>query len=301
MERKQLERFVSTDLACESGRCAMKDYVSAKYSRREANGTVVETLEVEGEEARGESGKEDGIYVTISDPRIKDASFDSSQISAEVAAELEKLLSATLSRRISSDTKVLVVGLGNRRMTSDALGTMSADRICATSHLLGEFPEFKELGCASVSVTEPGVLSGTGIESALLVKGAAQSVGPHVIIAIDSMAARDSSRLATTVQISNTGISPGGGIGNNRCRIDGASLGCPVISIGSPTVVRSSTLVYDALEAAGITDVSAPLVSILENGIDFFVSPDDCDRIVDRLSQIISYAVNRALGTSDLV
>ncbi len=301
MERGDFEKYVATDLACESGRCAMKDYVSAKYSRRESGGTVVETLEVRGEAARAESGKEDGIYVTVSDPRIREHSFDSSSFSAEVALELEKLIRTTIGRGLSSQTRVLVAGLGNRRMTSDALGTASADGVCATSHLLEQYPEFRKLGCCSVSVTEPGVLSGTGIESALLVKGAAASVSPHVVIAIDSMAARDSSRLATTVQLSNTGISPGGGIGNNRCRIDEETLGCPVISVGSPTVVRSSTLVYDALGAAGIEEISGSLERILDNGKDFFVSPDDCDRITERLATIISSAVNSALGTSELV
>ncbi|MBR6916930.1 MAG: GPR endopeptidase, partial [Clostridia bacterium] len=185
-------------------------------------------------------------------------------------------------------------------ITPDALGARCADKINATRHVMAEYDVFKELGCSDVSVIKPGVLSETGIESSDMIKGVVSIVSPDVLIVIDAMSARCVDRLASTVQLSDTGISPGKGIGNRRPAVDRESVGCAVVSIGVPTVVDSSTLICDALQRAGIEEISAELEAILENGKSFFVSLNDSDMIIERLSDVISKALNEAFGTAEL-
>ncbi|MBQ4136486.1 MAG: GPR endopeptidase, partial [Clostridia bacterium] len=155
---------------------------------------------------------------------------------------------------------------------------------------------YASLGGRSVCAIAPGVIGQTGIESLELIRGAAIKVRPQAVIVIDALAAVELSHLATTVQITDTGIAPGSGIGNRRMRIDKESLGCPVIAIGVPTVVESSTLVYAALEEAGITDIDESLRTVLENGRGFFVTPKESDVVTTEVSRLLSEAINLALS-----
>ena len=145
-----------------------------------------------------------------------------------------------------------------------------------------------------MSALAPGVLGQTGMEVAEVVAGAVRQAQTDVIVAIDALAARECDRLAATVQISNAGISPGSGIGNDRTALTRESLGVPVIALGIPTVVDSSTLVYDALRRAGVKQVSGRLAEILENGRRFYVSPKEADLITDRTSRLVARSLNRA-------
>jgi spore protease len=134
------------------------------------------------------------------------------------------------------------------------------------------------------------------MEALDLIRGAVRAVRPNVVLAVDALAARSTSRLAATVQLSDTGISPGSGIGNRRRAINRESVGVPVISLGIPTVVDSATLVYDALQRAGIRDVDAPLREVLENQRHFFVSPKESDLITAQTAALLSEAIELAFS-----
>jgi spore protease len=138
---------------------------------------------------------------------------------------------------------VLITGLGNRAITADSIGSFTADKVVATAHLNRSSPDFAALGLPSVSVIAPGVSSQTGMETADIIKSAAICANADIIIAIDALAARSTERLCTTIQLSDTGIEPGSGVGNHRRAITYKSMGVPVIALGVPTVVNSATLV----------------------------------------------------------
>ncbi len=289
--------YIGTDLACESGRVAPGRYKNARYERYGDDGVTVEVLTVEDEAASRETGREPGRYVTVSSPALKEDG-DLSRISRVIGDELSRLILRATGKKTAREVKALVAGLGNRFITPDALGARCADKINATRHIKNEIPALAAAGCAEVSVISPGVLGQTGIESSGFLKSVAEGICPDLLIVIDAMAARATGRLSTTVQLSDAGLSPGGGVGNRRPAINKEEIGFPVISVGSPTVVGSSTLILDALAEAGIDDVPDPLVKILDEGRDFFVTVNDSDRMTERLSDVIADGVNLALGTS---
>ncbi len=293
-------KYVTTDLVCESGTICAERYKSAKYERRYEGGAVVEVLTVRDSEGEAETGRRIGRYVTISKDGLKSPHAPSDDVCDAIKNELSRMIADVIGEGALADSTVLVAGLGNRFIAPDALGAKCADKVTATRHLKSVFEGFGSLGCPRIATLDPGVLSQTGIESFDIIKGAAERIDPDVVIVIDAMAARSTSRLATTVQISDSGLSPGGGVGNKRPAIDRESIGRPVISIGSPTVVSSSTLIVDALGAAGEEDISPELEEILDNGKDFFVSLNDSDLVIEHLSDVISKAINIALGVDGL-
>ena len=155
---------------------------------------------------------------------------------------------------------------------------------------------FDRIGCSSISAIAPGTLGQTGMEAQSLLANAIESVNPDAVIVIDALAAKSTERLAATVQLSDTGICPGSGIGNARSEISRETVGVPVIALGVPTVIDSSTLVFDVLEQAGIEDVSSDIEKILEGGRDFFVSPKESDIIIDGVSALLASAIEKAFG-----
>ena len=192
---------------------------------------------------------------------------------------------------------VLVAGLGNRRITADAVGPETVDRITVTKHLQTLDPSlFRQVGQLAVAALAPGVLGDTGVEAAELVAQAAQAVKPDAVIAVDALAARNVDRLGRTVQLSDCGISPGSGVGNRRMALTKSTLGVPVIALGVPMVVNSSTLVRDALSEAGLEDISPALRAVLENGKSFFVTPKESDAAVEAFSEIMAMALDMALA-----
>ena len=183
----------------------------------------------------------------------------------------------------------MVVGLGNREITPDALGPETAARVLATRHIRKELGEVEGLeNLQPVAVLSPGVLGKTGIETLEIIKGAVASVKPSLVIAVDAFAARETERLGTTVQIASSGICPGSGVGNSRKAVDKNSLGVPVISIGVPTVVDASTL---AAELAGVGDDKR----LTPHGRQLFVTPREIDVIIDRAAALLSRVLNSAL------
>ena len=238
-------------------------------------------------------GKPIGSYVTVECGAIAylgDAEWE--RLVRLLALEIRAMCPRAVDRNFS----VLVAGLGNEEITADAIGPLSVRELLVTRHLREQQPKiFERMECCAVSALSPGVLGQTGMEVAEVVVGAVRKCRPDAVVAIDALAARSCDRLAATVQLSSTGISPGSGIGNHRCSLTQQILGVPVIAVGIPTVVDSSTLVYDALREAGIERVDERLRHILENGKRFYVSPKEADLITTRTATLLAHAINRAL------
>ncbi len=217
----------------------------------------------------------------------------------ELAGELKNYLE----RLIDMDKKeysVLVVGLGNREVTPDALGPYVADQLNITRHIIKEYGRYavdnKDIHLVSAIV--PGVMGQTGMETVEIVKGIVEVTKPDFVVAVDALAARSSKRLNRTIQITDTGINPGSGVGNHRNAINKETVGIPVIAIGVPTVVDAATIVNDAMEKLIYTlessekyELIKELISPHLNGM--FVTPKDIDETVKRISFTISDALNQ--------
>ena len=295
------EEFTRTDLACEWGKGIEMD------GTRSATGRWLhgqwETLRICTPEAAARMGRAQGEYVTVSGEAIWRLEKRAQRALEELIARvLVRLLEGALGHEVDRSTSVLVVGLGNRDITADALGPMAVNELLVTRHLRRQEPAiFEKMDCCSVAALAPGVLGQTGMEATEVIAGAVRRCGAQAVVAIDALAARSCDRLAATVQLSNTGISPGAGIGNDRASLSLSTLGVPVIAVGIPTVVDSSTLVYDALRRAGIDQIDERLRQILENGRRFYVSPKEADQITARTASLLARAINRALiGVADL-
>lgn len=256
---------------------------------------TVSSVEIVTEEAANRLGKPRGKYITVDVGRIWLASGEELESAASVIADRLTLLAHELCGGMPRS--VLVVGLGNRHITADALGDEVVGLITVTRHLKSLNGKlFGLLGGREIAAVAPGVLGQTGIEVAELVHGVCAEISPELVIAIDSLCARSTERLATTVQLGSTGITPGSGIGNHRRALTCETLGAPVIAFGVPTVVDSATLVFDALEAAGIETPDERLVRVLENRRGFFVTPKETDTIVRELSRLTARALTLAFG-----
>ena len=218
--------------------------------------------------------------------------------------EKAEVLCAELSPFLQPDTSagaILVAGLGNRGIISDAIGPQTVQNLIVTRHLRTAAPQlYQSLSLAEVCAITPGVLGQTGMESADVVSAVVNKVSPRLVLAVDALASRSLNRLATTIQISDTGLSPGSGIGNARCALTKQHLHVPVISIGVPTVVDAATLAADAI--AMFSDGCADEENIREqwsrNGLNFFVTPKETDQVISRMGMLIGYGLNLALHKS---
>ncbi len=238
---------VRTDLAIE-----------ARELYQQKNKTEISGIEVEKDETEDYSitrvkvlnkngekklGKPVGSYITIEVPALSRADQD-------LKDEISKVLAKELRALINPDklTKSLVVGLGNWNVTPDALGPKVVDKVYVTRHLFKAYNKTEDETMANVSAISPGVMGLTGIETSETIKGIVEKTNPDVVIAVDALASRKMERVSTTIQISDTGISPGSGVGNKRKALNKEYLGVPVIAIGIPTVVDAATMVNDTIE-----------------------------------------------------
>ena len=287
--------YERTDLACELVKGDMCEE-GAFWSVDEREGFHVSRLRICTEQAARKLEKPMGTYVTVECGRIGTLGDDAMQSLARMLAdELCDMAKRLCGREPDADFSVFVAGLGNAELTADAIGPKTVGRLTATRHLREhEGRLYREIGCSSLSALAPGVLGQTGIETLELLRGAVRYVKPDLVVVIDALAARSCERLASTVQISDAGIKPGSGVGNHRAAITGESLEVPVVVVGVPTVVNSSTLVWDALREAGIERVSDPLRRVLENGRSFFVSPKESDAITEQFSRLLADSISVA-------
>lgn len=270
-----------TDLALERCEILNKNELEGiEIDSFEKNETKVTRIDIVNEKGAQAVGKPQGRYVTVEvTPFAEHANF--------IDESFETVMNEI--RRIIPETgSVLVAGLGNVKITPDALGPRCASMIFATRHITGELLKatgFNNLRCVSAFPT--GVLGETGAEAGEIIKGAVQTLGADAVITIDALAARNVNRLGTTIQMCNTGIVPGSGVGNSRQEISEKTLGVPVIAIGVPTVVDAATLIYD-FAGEGIDGLPDGSKSMM-------VTPREVDLMIERASKLTSLAINCAL------
>ena len=259
--------------------------VRARDSLRE--GYQVTTVDILDEQGASSLGKPVGSYVTVQLEALARREEDAfGRAARAIAAELNGLL------KLPEEATCLVVGLGNRAITPDAIGPGVADHTMVTRHLVEQVPE--HFGSfRPVAALAAGVLGTTGVESGELVKAVAEKIRPGCIIAVDALASRSMDRVCTTVQLANTGIVPGSGVGNHRAALNRETLGVPVIAVGVPTVVDAGTLAADILAEAGQEGLDPEALAGAGDGL--MVTPRDIDQRVADLVKVIGYGINLAL------
>ncbi len=271
----------------------------------------VTTVKIETENGAKVMQKPVGTYVTMEAPNMAVPDEDYHR---EISAEIKKLLERFLESG-RKEYSALVVGLGNRKVTPDALGPYVVDNLNITRHIVKEYGKYAmgEEHARLVSAIVPGVMGQTGMETVEIIRGVVSETKPDFIIAIDALAARSSKRLNRTIQIADTGINPGSGVGNHRNAITEETVGVPVLAIGVPTVVDAATIVNDTMEnfiaaleeseslkGVGVVmqgytagekyELVKELISPHLNGL--FVTPKDIDETVKRISYTISESLN---------
>lgn len=324
-----IEKYsIRTDLALEQKERFESDHVEVpgvivEETYNEEKEIAVTTVKIETEKGARIMQKPVGTYITMEVPDmvVPDEDYHR-EIAAELAGYLEKFLEKSTEKK-KEDCSVLVAGLGNQKVTPDALGPYVADHLNITRHIVREYGKYAmgEENVRLVSAIVPGVMAQTGMETVEIIKGVVAETKPDLIIAIDALAARSSRRLNRTIQIADTGIHPGSGVGNHRNAITRETVGVPVIAIGVPTVVDAATIVNDTMEnliaalessetlkGVGVVlqgyhatekyELIRELISPHLNGL--FVTPKDIDETVKRISYTISEALNILLsgGTS---
>ncbi|MCC2825549.1 GPR endopeptidase [Laedolimicola ammoniilytica] len=279
---------VRTDLALEARERFEEDVeirgVEVEEAYDEQRDIRVTVVRIRTENGAKAMGKPIGTYITLEAPRMSEPDEDyHREVSEKLAGYLKKLLD------VKNEKSVLVVGLGNREVTPDALGPEAVNHLRVTRHVVREYGKaaFAREKVQLVSTIVPGVMAQTGMETLEIVRGIVAETKPDQVVVIDALAARSSKRLNRTIQISDAGIQPGSGVGNHRNSLTRETIGIPVLAIGVPTVVDAATIVYDA---TGDRSSVPPGL----NGM--FVTPKNVDEMIRRLSFTISEALNLALS-----
>ncbi len=243
---------------------------------RKSSVCMVTEIIVEDEMAGLRIGKPKGKFITIETDRLSAHPSDFNEQAQNIADEIRLLA--------GEKSSILVIGLGNNDITPDALGPQVISQIIATRHLADELPKGHELGnLKPVSALATGVLGQTGIEVAEIIKAICDRTSPDCVVVIDALACSDVSRLGTTIQLTDTGISPGSGVQNRRKEISETTVGVPVIAVGVPTVVDMHTIVENITGSAPGKHVP-----------NMMVTPRDIDKLIERTAKLLAYAINKA-------
>ncbi len=304
---------VRTDLAIEMHEMLMEaaSEISGVSVKQETQGDIhISRIGIDTLKAQRQMGKPIGHYITVEfqDVNIAEGE-DYEKLCKVVAQELKALLP------LKEKSNVLVVGLGNRNITPDALGPQVIEKLMVTRHLLEYIPEEIDDGIRPVCAISPGVLGTTGMETGEIVRGVTDKIKPEAVVVIDALAARSMDRISTTIQICDTGISPGAGVGNKRKALDKSTLGVPVIAVGVPTVIDAATITADTLKMASDNEKAkaeenyfsslADLdpeeqYAILKDALPdalagFMVTPKEVDLLIERVSRVVANGINLAL------
>ena len=296
-----MDRFIRTDLAVELKEDLDKEECldGVSLSSYMEYGVVVSKIKVKNKAGAKLLGKPIGNYITLENKELL-------QADESIHEQFVQVLYNNLEEMIKDAKNILVVGLGNRDVTPDALGPYVVDNLFITRHLVQEklIKDTKILSAIS-----PGVMAQTGVETLYILKGICKEVKPDIIIAVDALAAREPSRLNTTIQLCDTGISPGSGVGNHRLSLNEETLGVKVIAIGVPTVISVTSIISEAMEAM-VNELSTGKDKHYEMDFDesekfdlvsrltspelatMFVTPKNIDESVKRISYTISEAIN---------
>ena len=307
---------IRTDLAMENHAYLVEtaeEITGIDASEMEKDGITVSRIRVKDEIGAQKIGKPVGNYITLFLPEIQYMDKDMyEQVCKTIAEELQGLLNTS-----SSDKPILIIGLGNRFITSDSLGPAVIDRLMITRHLFSYAPETLSDNLSSVCGIAPGVLGITGIETGEIIAGVCKKVDPCAVICVDALAARSLDRITRTVQICDTGILPGAGVGNNRKEISKKTLGVPVLAVGVPTVVDAATITHDTLNLVidnlmQASNKEEPFYKMLK-GLDednrynlikdsvsrampsFYTTPKEIDLLIGKTAEVVANGINFAL------
>lgn len=292
-------RQIRTDMALEASQAA-GSIPGVHVSQWEEESVSITEVRVETEEAAQRLGKSVGTYLTLECEGVR-------RRDPAAREEVQNVLGEEIARLLPPDEQgapVLVVGLGNRRVTPDSLGPKTVDGTLVTRHLLRELPDKVDERLNPVCAIAPGVMGATGLETMETVGALVKEIHPRCLIVIDSLAARASSRVGVSIQLSDTGIQPGSGVGNHRRALNERELGVRVIALGMPTVVYAVTIARDALEILGEGETNPAALdevtkSLFENEIgEMIVTPREVDDMIDDAAQMLAGGINRALQTA---
>lgn len=301
---------IRTDLALE----AHEIYCGSLRDKKSIDGVSVENADFGGVKLtkiavlnkNGEKalGRPIGTYVTLESKNIMYSMADYEKACDVLAAQIRSL------GGVNDYSVILTVGLGNEKITPDSLGPEVVSKLVITRHMKRYIPQYVEEGMRSVCAIAPGVLGTTGIETLEIIKGTAERVKPDLIIAVDALAARSLDRISTTIQISDTGISPGAGVGNKRMGLNRETLGVKVIAVGVPTVVDAATVASDSIDialknthlgSAALDNISTEhrhtlIKESLSADIgNLVVTPNNIDEIIEKISKTVANGINLAL------
>lgn len=304
---------IRTDLAIEMHEMLMEaasEISGVTVKQEEKDNIHISRIAINTLKAQMQMGKPIGHYITIEFQDLNIAEGEEYEALCHVVAqELGALLS------LKEKSNILVVGLGNRDITPDALGPQVVSKLMVTRHLLEYIPEQIDEGIRPVCAISPGVLGTTGMETGEIVRGVTDKIKPEAVVVIDALAARSMDRISTTIQICDTGISPGAGVGNKRKALDKSTLGVPVIAVGVPTVIDAATITADTLKLAADTEKAksdsklyealseldsdeqyAMLKDALPETLSgFMVTPKEVDLLIERVSKVVANGINLAL------
>lgn len=311
-------RSIRTDLALEAKELyeeqeqKQPDIPGVRVDNEEKENMKISRIEILSKEGEEKIGKPQGNYITLEVPGIRnrDPEYEE-RVSIQLAEEIRRLSG------LGNDSTTMVVGLGNWNITPDSLGPKVVQRIMVTRHILDLMPDQVDERVRSVCAVSPGVLGITGIETGEIVKGVVEKVKPDLVIVVDALASRKTDRIGTTIQIADTGIHPGSGVGNKRMGLNQESLGTRTIAIGVPTVVYAHTIGRDALQML-INEFSnqatpgsefykmlqkmdegqmdALVQQVLHQGLgDLVVTPKEVDLLMGDITNIIADGLNLAL------
>lgn len=279
-----------TDLAMEAVK-SLKSQIEGMRQVKKIEGNLkITQVTIESESAAQKIGKLMGEYITIELPALTDNCDNTKENSETIAGQIKSLL--------PHKGLVFVVGLGNEAITPDALGPKTIKLILATRHISGEIARSAGLNSLRpVATMAPGVLGQTGIEVSEVILSIIKKITPTALVVIDALASAETSRLGTTIQICNTGISPGAGVGNARPGLNEETMGVPVIGVGVPTVVDAQTLARDLFagednDAKYLDEISN---KTMPRGERMIVTPREIDLLIERSSKLLAMSINSAL------
>ena len=297
-----MDKYIISDLIMETAdvfsmKKAAKDSATA-YSEEHSGSATVCRLNIRNEEQARKYKCKRGYHVTVYSPGVLlMGELEKEELSGILAREIRNIVCMALETEEITNKRFMVAGIGNRRITPDAVGSMTVEKINVTRHVEKISPhDFKKMRVASVCSVNCGVLGETGIEALEILSGVTKDCFPDCVIAVDALAARDIHRLASTFQISDSGITPGAGIGSGQSAIDKETLGIPVIAIGVPTVISAATVICTAVKEMGGLLTEEKTERIISEKRNFFVTPKECDLICDAVSEILARAIDSALG-----
>lgn len=282
-----------TDLAMERTVCPGETREGVSVTTCQDGEAQITWVRIQSEQASKRLGKAVGDYWTMMHP-------DLARLEPEQRIEIARQIAQTLRLMLPPKGDVLVLGLGNRRMTADALGDRVVSGVLVTRHLLQENAN----GIRGVCALSPGVLGVTGVETAELARGLVDRLKPAALIVVDALAAMETDHIGTTIQLTDTGIHPGSGVGNHRMGITKESMDIPVIAMGIPLVVYASTIVRDALQRMLAKESSAEEADEMADHLaaqthsDLVVTPKNIDELVEGLADMLALSINCALQPS---